>query len=534
MSTIRAMGGPVAMRPVVHGDSDAGCDLTCSDVVSEWINGADRALVAACPGNDLELTVVACLGSNGLPQTPLASAGLKLREVALAGDTVVCAGPLEQRLIADIWESVSRNGPPLPPIMTSLLSQGTLLGQLTVAYMRPKNNPDVVAALERADAVSVLLPELDASIFAIRQPLAKLSGTTVSSTSVLVGWHDLDRDPRVWEVVQALTHIDPFWALSELNYASKVMHASSLLPSTRAFLQPLDRAALSRQEKGTLSDSFYGIPSVPVLQEGYTAPRSITLLSNSPVQAYMTSTSREGKCRVLEMQRPFIGAARMRLGDRVQMRAQAVSKHNGDYIVQQLQKEDRGTVLVSWVEANYNAVTFQDVVVGASFAMVAKEDKIEDLWPRVVDLQVGDLMLLRNLHNPDGTTGVWTSVTRVDGSDVTIQTLNPDANHTPASDGSCMSSPTTEIKSVCKANGGIWDAPCTWDDQCPYFQKNLEYPNYRGGCKDSGWCEMPLGVTQPSYRIGVGEAVCHGRGCGQAQDIAFPLDQFERYVFGLN
>lgn len=243
----------------------------------------------------------------------------------------------------------------------------------------------------------------------------------------------------------------------------------------------------------------------------------------------MTSTTRDGRCRVLAVRHPYIGAARMRPGDRVVLRDQTVSKHNGNYIV--TTTGVKGTVLVSWVEADYDAVSFTDEkTVGA---MTARLDAIKGLWPRVFDIQVADRMLLRNLNNPNGIKGVWTTVTSVNTEGtgtgtVTIQTLDPDLGHTAASDGSCMTSPTTEIKSVCKADGGLWDAPCTSDDQCPYFQKNTEYPNYRGGCLDSGWCEMPLGVTQPSYRTAIGKAFSHGM-----LDIAFPLDQYERYVFGL-
>ena len=42
---------------------------------------------------------------------------------------------------------------------------------------------------------------------------------------------------------------------------------------------------------------------------------------------------------------------------------------------------------------------------------------------------------------------------------------------------------------------GIWDSPCQVDNDCPFYQANKNYTNEFGKCdKDSGSCEMPLGV----------------------------------------
>ncbi len=44
---------------------------------------------------------------------------------------------------------------------------------------------------------------------------------------------------------------------------------------------------------------------------------------------------------------------------------------------------------------------------------------------------------------------------------------------------------------------GKWDRLCRSNIECPYYKKNKNYPNNRGGCMD-GWCEMPLGTKQIS------------------------------------
>jgi len=45
----------------------------------------------------------------------------------------------------------------------------------------------------------------------------------------------------------------------------------------------------------------------------------------------------------------------------------------------------------------------------------------------------------------------------------------------------------------------IWDAPCNRNEDCPFYMKNMNYPNYRGGCQ-SGFCEMPINIRRKGFR----------------------------------
>ena len=47
---------------------------------------------------------------------------------------------------------------------------------------------------------------------------------------------------------------------------------------------------------------------------------------------------------------------------------------------------------------------------------------------------------------------------------------------------------------------GIWDEPCIKNEDCPFYKKNLNYPNNRGGCI-KGYCEMPQNVTRIGYKF---------------------------------
>jgi len=109
----------------------------------------------------------------------------------------------------------------------------------------------------------------------------------------------------------------------------------------------------------------------------------------------------------------------------------------------------------------------------------------------------------------------------------------------------CIGDPTIKNKGLCnsvydamgrpKKNKTVWDRPCVSNTDCPFYQANKNYPNYRGGC-DNGYCEMPLGVKRVGFTLYDGKPMCHGcpltnPSCCEKQenpDYAFELDFDER------
>jgi hypothetical protein len=60
-----------------------------------------------------------------------------------------------------------------------------------------------------------------------------------------------------------------------------------------------------------------------------------------------------------------------------------------------------------------------------------------------------------------------------------------------------------ENKSGNDNNGAIgrtWDVPCKYNYECPFFQKNKNYKNNYGGCQPNGYCEMPVGIYERSFK----------------------------------
>jgi len=121
----------------------------------------------------------------------------------------------------------------------------------------------------------------------------------------------------------------------------------------------------------------------------------------------------------------------------------------------------------------------------------------------------------------------------------------------------CYNRPDITSKASCQSpydNEGnlkrqktYWDKPCEKHNDCPFYQANKNYNNYRGGCVD-GRCEMPIGIKAGSYRLYDKEAstpLCHNCNglsplCCEEQknkskysslkgpDYAFELDEYER------
>jgi len=54
-------------------------------------------------------------------------------------------------------------------------------------------------------------------------------------------------------------------------------------------------------------------------------------------------------------------------------------------------------------------------------------------------------------------------------------------------------------ESVDENGTGVWDKSCIYDEDCPYYKRNRNYPNSRGGCKN-GYCEMPLNLKRFGYK----------------------------------
>ena len=59
--------------------------------------------------------------------------------------------------------------------------------------------------------------------------------------------------------------------------------------------------------------------------------------------------------------------------------------------------------------------------------------------------------------------------------------------------------PTCKSYDFDKKTHGVWDKPCINDLECPFYKKNKNYENTRGGCIN-GFCEMPVNIEKVGYK----------------------------------
>lgn len=262
----------------------------------------------------------------------------------------------------------------------------------------------------------------------------------------------------------------------------------------------------------------------------------------------------------------------VRRWDRIVLRGQARETENGTYFIVRLLPEGRGVVL-------------QDKL--ALFVDPGSGDEIESR--RLHDGHVAKRVRARLAAHPKlASTAVGDRVYVVlppkgdnkgkgRGRPAYVGAVVPDGNNGVDNDGRvtialdtaesvfddgkthplyyCTTAPVMQVKEQCDEAGEVWDRPCQTDYECPYFQANKNYPNYRGGCR-AGHCEMPLGVRKAGFRRAYPDEtqrpVCHNcvnffqrGGCCDEQrermgsenspyraflspDYAFELDEFER------
>jgi len=75
----------------------------------------------------------------------------------------------------------------------------------------------------------------------------------------------------------------------------------------------------------------------------------------------------------------------------------------------------------------------------------------------------------------------------------------------------------------------LWDKRCVADEECPYYKANAKYPNTRGGCINSGFCEFPVGVKRLGYTkyddTNLNKPLCYN--CDDKEDKGKPDYVFE-------
>jgi hypothetical protein len=273
-------------------------------------------------------------------------------------------------------------------------------------------------------------------------------------------------------------------------------------------------------------------------RERFDGVRSVSIKPRSEVPGFL----RDGK---LVVPGNAIDGIPLALYDRVQLSLQSEPSQNGSYVVSSIGASS--TTLLATFAFDPSRVT----TTSASSARVVSVDGKTLEGVPVANLRPGDRIALGER--------VRGFVSTVDGSSVEVRDMY-DKSEGPVdgiatSQERCIGDEAETIRAACeseldylgrpKTRVSVWDRPCRTDDECSFFQKNVLYPNRRGGC-EAGYCEFPIGVRRLSYRRHdtASSPWCHGCGAlggagpccsvqGNRPDYAFELDEVERVDAGL-
>lgn len=151
-----------------------------------------------------------------------------------------------------------------------------------------------------------------------------------------------------------------------------------------------------------------------------------------------------------------------------------------------------------------------------------------------IPLSVGDSVHLK-AQDRNEENGFYSVTTEYGDTIIMIMLENTKANREREDKYICFNDPSVKSKEFCEAD--MWDRPCENNLECPFYQANKTYKNYRGGCYN-GYCEMPSGVERKAFRTynQNNYPICHGCDPSDLQccytknkpDYVFPLDTFER------
>ena len=332
-------------------------------------------------------------------------------------------------------------------------------------------------------------------------------------------------------------------------------------PMATVALQRLRRANTRKSVPRSAGRPSVGRSATPILLERFSSAEEeraqgpaarVHVVPVRPVPGYL-SFEHGGAQKVFELEHDEVTPGLvLQPGDRVELRNQERADENGEYIA-----ENRKRLLSARVVRLQGAVPDMELSTAGSLVY-----KVPLAGSGADDWRPGDRIVVPELGNELATLVEieWTPramLGRVVVTPTRRSLLLEDLGRHPLQgpdDGECVTDPSIKNKGQCESafdaagkakpgGAGVWDERCQRDTDCPFFQANKNYKNYRGGCV-SGYCEMPLGLDRVGFRkvarSSTSYPLCHGCGddpeaqprCCESQqhrpDYAFELDSEER------
>eukprot|EP00798_Chlamydomonas_sp_ICE-L_P017734 gene17734-24094_t len=412
------------------------------------------------------------------------------------------------------------------------MSQVAALGVQLLGY------DDTADALDahRLRTISPLLSRENVDVVALFPKMLMVGrvSSLMCAPVIIAGNEQGTSRPLLSRLFEAILSVEPG------AYAKNNLYAMRGLPfmdATWTILNATSVRAASRSAANSDGGLRVGRPEASILEQFADAPSSPypsvegRIVPSRNVHGFVEYHGPSRTMRTMRIASLRIDGVPVRVNDRVRLTAQVRPEENGDYFV--TAADPGASVLNSPAPVRSDSTMSFDKARAGTDGMWRVWIPADSVAP--LRLLIGDKVAMMTAK-----VGTVEAVD-VESKRILVRTIaDPDVDaaekfHPLAL---CSVDPLIPVRELCTTRGGIWDRPCETNTDCPFFQANRTYRNYRGGCV-AGYCELPVGMKRAGYRNFQKDAkpLCHGcpdaasAECCELQqkpDYAFEMDEFER------
>ena len=222
-------------------------------------------------------------------------------------------------------------------------------------------------------------------------------------------------------------------------------------------------------------------------------------LPKSMVKEYKEHKNIQGVIIII-LKKTNLNGVNLQVGDRVLLTNEKKDIYNSFYYVQ---KYDKHLALVNCILFRFDSLQntlFRDSEIGtkggSAHTHVLLEKKNDRNTVSNIDVILGDRIYVTNMDGKES----FGRVTQITEKTIKI-TLTQMIDRIRYI---CHEDPAIITKELCEATidpyGNekakfTWDKPCVFDTDCPFYE-----PNKSGGCKASGYCDLPPTVEAKGFR----------------------------------
>lgn len=283
---------------------------------------------------------------------------------------------------------------------------------------------------------------------------------------------------------------------------------------------------------------YYGMPSksVKALREGFTSDAQVIVAIDTPIKDIQVKSMIRNVFTEISIPMKDIhnfSGFKLRIGDRIDLSGQESASLNDTYFVTYIDDKTSTYNLQSSYRLaleKYQIIKTRSGPAHTTF-MTVQASALPQFIRQGNPVFVRDMNLRGVVMTLDNDAA---EISLTDDIGVLKSKEYCFTNSTLLNEAACKSD--YDALGYLKRDADVWDRPCEYDNDCPFFMKG-RFQSFRGGCL-KGACEMPVDVRRLAFRAWEGKPLCKSRGSfttdeclnDGTDDYVFPGDVFDRHA----